>query len=146
MSYPAGDTKLALDLVDWYRLWGDRPVGFDTWHARLHPNTSRHSSKRTWLRFRQRLLKSRFAAHVEISVCPDSCRGEKDVAVYARAARAAEDFLDDLAERRAEAARKRAARRDAEKRERRRIRELGVQAAQEARRTKRQTSAVSSKR
>jgi hypothetical protein len=98
---------MALDIIDWYRLWGDEPVSFDKWYQRLCPHLKEPSAQRTWLRTRQRLMKTkRYNAHVEISLNPLSFSGGLSVAIFYGGVRVAENYLDDV-----EAARRRKAKR-----------------------------------
>ena len=102
MAWNWNDTKTAHDVIDWVRLWGDRPVGFETWKMRLFPGTKQASAARTWLRLRQKLRRSRYQEWIEVSINPLSFCGEMEVAILNGAASSAEEALDKIE--RAEAA------------------------------------------
>ena len=97
-NWNGSELKLALDIIDWYRLWGDKQVDFSVWYGRLCPHLKESSAQRTWLRTRQRLMRSkRYKQYIEVSASPLSFHGGLAVAVFYGAALAAENFLDDVA-------------------------------------------------
>lgn len=127
-----GDIKIALDIVDWYRLWMDDPVNPLQWRLRLCPDLAWDSAQRTWLRFKRRLERYGYPFYVESTV-RDVGEGNGGhwltLAVPESTYRKAEEFLD-----RVEAVRKaRVAWKDRERKRRAAEREA---AREEARRSK----------
>lgn len=97
-------TKMALDVVDWHRLWGTNPVTFEQWHNRLCPQIHADYAKRTWLRRRKRLEREGYPIKVLRS---DRNPAAYDVALCRGALTMAENYLDNReAEREARCAEK----------------------------------------
>ena len=133
MAWSYNDANMAMDILDWRRLWGSKPVGFDEWKGRLHPDARLNSAQRTWLRLRQRLLKSRYQPFIEVSKNPDSFHGELELAILPGAEWMANKLLDVAETRRKRRLLKKGVRRmDAARRREAKRREAARQTSAEA--------------